>query len=636
MVEPHFGTLPPSPPASIEEEKEFRFPSTQRTARSKPEASYQPDTGLPRPFVPEKLHRASTDTKISLSTITTSPGRTPRLSNHSDRSDDSGVAQSQEDTPNTETSSTFPGPSSNTAVTQSPDGHLQPPQLARPTRRNTTGSAPRPANVSLHNQHGYGSQPFVYEEDDVDVVLASDIQQQADQIRRERNSKRVKAQQEAEAVLTRTQSMSRDGAQVLVGNLIGEDHVNYVLMYNMLTGIRIAVSRCQAKMTRTLTEEDFTAKHKFSFDITGNELTPSAKYDFKFKDYAPWVFRELREEYFHLDPADYLLSLTDKYILSELGSPGKSGSFFYFSCDYRFIIKTIRHSEAKFLLSVLPDYYAHVKSNPHTLLSRFYGLHRVKLPHGRKIHFVIMNNLFPPHRDIHETYDLKGSTVGREYPEEKAAENPRAVLKDLNWINRGRMLDFGPEKQALLTEQLRRDSELLKRINVMDYSLLVGIHNMQRGNRDNVRSNTLKVFSPDVPPMRRKPTAVKGSTSPEAMAMRRAMRQSDPKKFGPGSMSLPEQDTRDRESLIFYQDEGGLRATDEANEMMDTIYYLGVIDILTPYSVVKKLEHFWKGLSADRHKISPVKPAEYGDRFFSFMKAIMRGGGGAESFKPES
>jgi hypothetical protein len=27
----------------------------------------------------------------------------------------------------------------------------------------------------------------------------------------------------------------------LVGNLIGEDHVNYVLMYNMLTGIRIGV-----------------------------------------------------------------------------------------------------------------------------------------------------------------------------------------------------------------------------------------------------------------------------------------------------------------------------------------------------------------------------------------------------------
>jgi 1-phosphatidylinositol-4-phosphate 5-kinase len=60
---------------------------------------------------------------------------------------------------------------------------------------------------------------------------------------------------------------------------------------------------------------------------------------------------------------------------------------------------------------VLKEYHQHIKNNPHTLLSRFYGLHRVKLPRGKKIHFVIMNNLFPPHRDIHETYDLKVSTI---------------------------------------------------------------------------------------------------------------------------------------------------------------------------------------------------------------------------------
>src|SRR6201999_3033940 len=101
-----------------------------------------------------------------------------------------------------------------------------------------------------------------------------------------------------------------------------------------------------------------------------------------------WVFRRLRAK-FRLDPADYLMSLTSKYILSELGSPGKSGSFFYFSRDYRFIIKTIHHSEHKFLRAILPQYHAHVKANPHTLLSRFYGLHRVKLPRGHKILFVI-------------------------------------------------------------------------------------------------------------------------------------------------------------------------------------------------------------------------------------------------------
>lgn len=257
---------------------------------------------------------------------------------------------------------------------------------------------------------------------------------------------------------------------------------------------RHQVSRCEAKNHRPLTDADYTAQHKFSFDIVGNELTPSARYDFKFKDYAPWVFRELRA-HFHLDPADYLLSLTAKYILSELGSPGKSGSFFYFSRDYRFIIKTISHTEHKFFRKILKDYHKHVLDNPNTLISRFYGLHRVKLPHGRKIHFVIMNNLFPPHRDVHETFDLKGSSVGREYPEELAAKKPRATLKDLNWIHRHRQIDFGPYKRHLFEEQLHRDVELLQRLNIMDYSLLIGIHDMGRGNKENLRDGMLTVFS---------------------------------------------------------------------------------------------------------------------------------------------
>ncbi|KAI0633915.1 hypothetical protein C8Q77DRAFT_1156780 [Trametes polyzona] len=131
-------------------------------------------------------------------------------------------------------------------------------------------------------------------------------------------------------------------------------------------------------------DEDYTARHN-----VGSEPTPSAKYNFKFKDYTPWVFRELHEDYFHLDLASYLLSPTAKYILSALGSPGKSGSCFYFSCGYRFIIKTIHHNRHKFLRRILKQYYEHVTLHPHTLLSRFYGLHW----------------------DIHRTYDLKGSVA---------------------------------------------------------------------------------------------------------------------------------------------------------------------------------------------------------------------------------
>lgn len=228
---------------------------------------------------------------------------------------------------------------------------------------------------------------------------------------------------------------------------------------------------------------------------TGNELTPSAKYDFKFKDYSPWVFRHLRNK-FRLDPADYLMSLTSKYILSELGSPGKSGSFFYFSRDYKYIIKTIHHAEHRFLRHILREYYTHVEENPNTLISQFYGLHRVKTPFGRKIHFVVMNNLFPPHRDIHQTFDLKGSTIGRDFREEDLEENPRATLKDLNWLRRDMHLEFGPEKKDAFIKQVERDVELLKKLEIMDYSLLVGIHDLTRGNKDDIRNNALKVFQP--------------------------------------------------------------------------------------------------------------------------------------------
>lgn len=287
------------------------------------------------------------------------------------------------------------------------------PVVPSPPQR-TTSPTPRARRASSYA----ASSTFASRRPSDHAVLAADddiegnIAAHAESIRAQRAKKRAASSDDEDVAAAArrkeeaTEKKPEKPERPLVGNLIGTDHANYVLMYNMLTGIRIAVSRCQAKPQRAITDADYTARHKYSFDIVGNELTPSTRYDFKFKDYAPWVFRELRE-YFYLDPSDYLVSLTAKYILSELGSPGKSGSFFYFSRDYRFIIKTIRHSEHKFLRSILRDYHEHVKQNPHTLISRFYGLHRVKLPRGRKIHFVIMNNLFPPHRDIHETYDLK-------------------------------------------------------------------------------------------------------------------------------------------------------------------------------------------------------------------------------------
>lgn len=321
----------------------------------------------------------------------------------------------------------------------------------------------------------------------------------------------------------------------------------------------------------------------------GNELVPSAKYDFKFKDYAPWVFRHLRTR-FRLDPADYLMSLTGKYILSELGSPGKSGSFFYFSRDYKYIIKTIHHAEHKFLRKILKDYYRHVTENPNTLLSQFYGLHRVKLPYGKKIHFVVMNNLFPPHRDIHTTFDLKGSTFGRDYREEDLEKNPRATLKDLNWLRRQRSLELGLQKKRLFLEQLQRDVVLLKRLQIMDYSLLVGIHDVSRGNEEHLRDKTLQVFNPggedDEPQAFLLRTPSKMENARKAKELRQMIRSERPVPISGALNKMPDEleEGQGRPGFVFNQDDGGFRATHEDNSPADEIYYLGVIDCLTHVS----------------------------------------------------
>ncbi|KAF7723365.1 Phosphatidylinositol-4-phosphate 5-kinase [Apophysomyces ossiformis] len=418
-----------------------------------------------------------------------------------------------------------------------------------------------------------------------------------------------------------TSGHDEDDDRVVIGTRVGEGHRSYQLMYDMLTGIRIAVGRVSAKNKRELTDADFTAAHKLVFDITGNELTPGVKYDFKFKDYAPWVFRSLREE-FHIDAADYMMSLTNKYILSELTSPGKSGSFFYYSRDYRFIIKTIHHSEHKFMRKILKEYYQHVCDNPNTLLCRFYGLHRIKLPRGRKIHFVVMGNIVPGSKDIHQTYDLKGSTFGRMTPDEDVARNPHAVMKDQNWVKRCMRLELGPLKSNMLLDQLKIDVELLERLNIMDYSLLVGIHDIRRGNTEGIRDTHLHMVQPHTKELQRQLSSHHGRRKSKAEIFRQAIKYANTIQLD--SSELPESPLEERRYCVFYAEEGGFRSTDESNSETDKLYFLGVIDILTPYNLKKKAEHFWKSLTQDKYGISAVQPQQYGNRFLRFVKnAVM-------------
>lgn len=224
------------------------------------------------------------------------------------------------------------------------------------------------------------------------------------------------------------------------------------------------------------------------------------------------------------------------------------------------------------------------------------------------------------------------------YPEEKARQNPHATLKDLNWVQRHRQFWLGPEKKVLFEEQLRRDTELLQRLGIMDYSLLTGIHNLFKGNSEGLREDKLTVFQvrsplsaynlrsadsrdsvpqPDAVKVSRKATQVKRDA--DASAVRKAVERSDPQALG-GEHELPQTDSSERRLFIFYQDEGGMRASDDNDEEIGVIYYLvsrrrslslegsadlaltwqGIIDILTPYTLVKRLEHFFRGLKHNK------------------------------------
>ncbi|XP_034688982.1 phosphatidylinositol 4-phosphate 5-kinase 6-like [Vitis riparia] len=123
--------------------------------------------------------------------------------------------------------------------------------------------------------------------------------------------------------------------------------------------------------------------------------------------------------------------------LRELSSPGKSGRFFYLTNDDHYMIKTMKKSKVKVLLRMLPTYYNHVRAFENTLLTKFYGLHYVKLTGAaqKKVRFFIMGNLFYSKYAIHRRFDLIGSSHGCTTDKPEAEIDATITLKDLTLIS---------------------------------------------------------------------------------------------------------------------------------------------------------------------------------------------------------
>ncbi|KAI4336493.1 hypothetical protein L6164_015015 [Bauhinia variegata] len=415
---------------------------------------------------------------------------------------------------------------------------------------------------------------------------------------------------EAPAQFHKSTCGSADGDAKKPGQTISKGHKSYDLMLNLQLGIRYTVGK-HASLVRELRPGDFNPNEKFwtRFPPEGSKFTPPHQsVDFRWKDYCPMVFRHLRE-LFAIDPADYMLAICGNGTLREMSSPGKSGCFFYLTQDDRFIIKTVKKSEVKVLIRMLPSYYQHVCRYKNSLVTKFLGVHCVKPIGGQKTRFIVMGNVFCSEYRIHKRFDLKGSSHGRMTDKAHQEIDETTTLKDLdlNYVFRLERSWFQELKW-----QLDRDCEFLEAEGIMDYSLLIGLHfrddysldemktsphDLRSGNR-NMHHDEMKDMK--WIPIGRGPLIRLGTNMPA-----RAERIS-------------------KGGLDQHTGSGSRNSTpsDGSGEIFDVILYFGIIDILQDYDISKKLEHAYKSLQVDPTSISAVDPKLYSKRFRDFIQRI--------------
>ncbi|KAM2263813.1 hypothetical protein ACFXTI_040058 [Malus domestica] len=405
----------------------------------------------------------------------------------------------------------------------------------------------------------------------------------------------------------KVQPMKRQGVTIAKG------HKNYELMLNLQLGIRHSVGRPAPTTSLDLKTSAFDPKEKVwtKFPPEGSKYTPPHQScDFRWKDYCPVVFRTLRK-LFKVDPADYMISICGNDALRELSSPGKSGSFFYLTNDDRYMIKTMKKAEVKVLLRMLPAYYNHVRSFENTLVTKFYGLHCVKLTGTaqKKVRFVIMGNLFCSEFAIHRRFDLKGSSLGRTTDKPESEIDATTTLKDLdlNYIFRLQKVWFQE-----FCRQVDRDCDFLEHERIMDYSLLVGLHFREASCTENPKT-------PDRTSGDRTPTGNgdpdNGTPRLSKVDMDRLL--SDPNRRS--SISLGINMPAWAERTVRRNDCEPQLVGDPTGELYDVILFFGIIDILQDYDISKKLEHAYKSFQYDPTSISAVDPKLYSKRFRAFI-----------------
>ncbi|XP_020709369.1 phosphatidylinositol 4-phosphate 5-kinase type-1 alpha-like isoform X9 [Athalia rosae] len=395
------------------------------------------------------------------------------------------------------------------------------------------------------------------------------------------------------------------------------------IMGSIQLGIQHAVGGLASKPERDLLMQDFMTVETTNFPSEGSNHTPAHHFsEFKFKNYAPIAFRYFRD-LFGIQPDDFLMSMCSSP-LRELSNPGASGSIFYLTEDDEFIIKTVQHKEGEFLQKLLPGYYMNLNQNPRTLLPKFFGLYCYQC-NSKNVRLIAMNNLLPSNVKLHQKYDLKGSTYKRKASKsERSKSSP--TYKDLDFMEHhteGIFLEA--DTYGALVKTIQRDCRVLESFKIMDYSLLVGIHNLDQAAREKTEQRLSASADEEA-----------GEAGFDANALIHAERDRE-REDRIGAAALNRSRSINRQRLVAHStamesiqaesepidDEddvpspGGIPARNARGERL--LLFLGIIDILQSYRLKKKLEHTWKSMIHDGDTVSVHRPGFYAQRFQDFM-----------------
>ncbi|KAJ6324359.1 hypothetical protein OIU76_011626 [Salix suchowensis] len=161
---------------------------------------------------------------------------------------------------------------------------------------------------------------------------------------------------------------------------------------------------------------------------------------------------------------------------------GKSNVYFAKSLDERFIIKQIKKTELESFEEFAPGYFKYLtdslNSGSPTCLAKILGIYQVTIKYLRggketKMDLMVMENLFF-NRNIARVYDLKGSSRSRYNPDTSGSNK---VLLDTNLVEtlRTEPIFLGSKAKRSLERAIWNDTSFLASVDVMDYSLLVGV-----------------------------------------------------------------------------------------------------------------------------------------------------------------